>query len=52
MVNDAPYKHIFHEALTKNKCPILSYKQISQTKSSIKCSLYKLQKPALFGMQV
>ena len=52
VVNDVPYKHIFEEALTINKCPILSYKQIFQTKSSIKCSLYKLQKPVLFGMQV
>ena len=51
MVNDIPYKHIFEQAI-KNKCPIISYRQIVPSKYSIKYILYKLKLPILFGMSV
>ena len=47
-----PPKEIFEEAITINKCPFTSYKQINQTKCSIKYALYMMQQPILFGMTV
>ena len=51
MTNEIPYKHIFEEAFN-NAYPIVSYRQILQSKHSIKYTLYKLQVPILFGMTV
>ena len=51
-VNDIPPREIFEEAIRINKCPIGSYKQISQCKNSIKYILSHLKKPILFGMIV
>lgn len=42
-VNDVPPMEIFHEPISINKCPISSYRQILQSKCSIKYALYKLK---------
>ena len=51
-VNNIPSQEIFEEALKINKCPIVSYKQILQSKSSFKCALYKMQRPILCGIML
>ena len=47
-----PPSTIFTESITINKCPFTSYRQINQTKCSIKYALYMMQTPILFGMMV
>ena len=51
-VDSIPPSKIFEEAITVNKCPFTSYKQINQTNCSIKYALYMMQTPILFGMMV
>lgn len=47
-----PPTKIFEEAIKINKTPFTSYKQISQTKCSIKYALYMCKTGVLFGMMV
>jgi len=51
-VNSIPPSKIFEEAITVNKCPFVSYRQITQTKCSLKYSLYMCQVPILCGIMV
>ena len=51
-VNSIPPSKVFEEAITVNKCPFVSYRQITQTKCSLKYSLYMCQLPILCGIQV
>ena len=51
-VNDVPSQEIFKEAITINKSPITSYRQIIPSKYNIKYILAHLKKPILFGIMV
>ena len=51
-VNSVPPSEIFKEAITVNKCPIVSYRQITPTVYNIKYILGHLKQPILFGMVV
>ena len=51
-VDSIPPSKIFEEAITINKCPFVSYRQITQTKCSLKYSLYMCQLPILCGIMV
>ena len=51
-VNDIPNQQVFTEAISVNKCPISSYRQIIPTIESIKYILFKLKLPILFGISV
>jgi len=51
-VNSIPPKQVFEESITINKCPFVSYRQITQTKCSLKYSLYMCQLPILCGIMV
>ena len=53
-VNSIPPKQIFEDSITItiNKCPFVSYRQITQTKCSLKYSLYMCQLPILCGIMV
>ena len=51
-VDSIPPSKVFEEAITVNKCPFVSYRQITQTKCSLKYSLYMCQVPILCGIQV
>ena len=51
-VNDCPSQEIFKEAITINKSPITSYRQILPSKYNIKYILAHLKKPILFGIMV
>ena len=51
-VNDVPSQEIFKEAITINKSPITSYRQILPSKYNIKYILAHLKKPILFGIMV
>ena len=51
-VNSIPPREIFEEAITANKCPILSYRQITPSIYNLKYILGHLKKPILCGMVV
>ena len=51
-VNSIPPREIFEEAITINKCPAISYRQIMPTKYNLKYILAHLKKPILFGIMV
>ena len=52
MVNSIPPREIFEEAIKVNKCPIVSYRQITPTLYNIKYVLSHLKQPIIFGMAV
>ena len=52
MVNSIPPREIFEEAIKVNKCPIVSYRQITPTLYNIKYVLSHLKKPIIFGMAI
>ena len=51
-VNSIPPRKIFEEAITIDKCPAISYRQIIPTKYNLKYILAHLKKPVLFGIMV
>ena len=51
-VNSVPPSEIFKEAIMVNKCPIVSYRQITPSVYNIKYILGHLKQPILFGMVV
>ena len=51
-VNSIPPREIFEEAITVNKCPSISHRQIMPTKYNLRYILAHLEKPILFGIMV
>ena len=51
-VNSIPPSELFEEAIMINKCPIVSYRQITPTVYNIKYILGHLKQPILFGLMV